>query len=130
MSASDSQSLARAWSGRRTPRLPDRIELHGLNGSIQLSEYRVACWEVPGAEDWPAQVATREQSAGREPTQIGHYAQIADMVGVVRDKRPPLINGDEGRRSLEVVLAIYDSARQGREVALPLAGVAVGSASG
>jgi len=101
------------------PRLPDRIELHGLEGSILLSDYRIARWEVPGAEDWPAQVAAREQAAGREPTQIGHYVQIADMVGVVRGGRPPLVDGDEGRRSLEVVLAIYDAARQGREVTLP-----------
>ena len=111
------------------PRLPDRIELHGLEGSIQLSEYRIARWEVPGADDWPAQVTLREQSAGREPTQVGHYAQIADMVGVVRDGRPPLINGDEGRRSLEVVLAIYESARLGHQVTLPLQTVAALSPS-
>ena len=107
------------------PRLPDRIELHGIEGSILLSDYRIARWEVPGAEDWPAQVAALEHAAGREPTQVGHYAQVADMVGVVRDGRAPLIDGEEGRRSLEVVLAIYASARQGREIALPLTSVAV-----
>jgi UDP-N-acetyl-2-amino-2-deoxyglucuronate dehydrogenase len=106
------------------PRLPDRIELHGLDGSILLADYRIARWEVPGAADWPAQTTAREEAAGREPTQIGHFAQIADMVGVVRDGRPPVVDGEEGRRSLEVVLAIYASARQGREITLPLAPVA------
>ena len=101
------------------PRLADRIELHGFDGSIQLSDYRIARWEVPGAEDWPAPVAEREQAAGREPTQVGHFAQIADMVGVVRDGRRPLVDGEEGRRSLEVVLAIYAACRGAREVALP-----------
>jgi UDP-N-acetyl-2-amino-2-deoxyglucuronate dehydrogenase len=107
------------------PRLPDRVELHGLEGSILLSDYRIVRWEVPGAEDWPTQVAAREDAAGLEPTQIGHYAQIADMVDVVREGRPPLVDGEEGRRSLEVVLAIYASARQGRVVALPLTSVPV-----
>lgn len=107
------------------PRLPDRVELHGMQGSILISDYRVARWNVPGAEDWPAQIAAREQAAAREPTQIGHYAQIADMVEVVRQNRRPVIDGEEGRRSLEVVLAIYESARQGREVALPLTTAAV-----
>jgi UDP-N-acetyl-2-amino-2-deoxyglucuronate dehydrogenase len=102
------------------PRLADRIELHGVDGSIQLSNYRIARWEVPGSDDWPAEVARREQAAGREPTQVGHFAQIADMIGVVRDGRRPLVDGEEGRRSLEVVLAIYAAAREGREVALPM----------
>jgi UDP-N-acetyl-2-amino-2-deoxyglucuronate dehydrogenase len=103
------------------PRLADRLELHGLEGSIQLEDYRIARWEVPGAEDWPAEVAALEQTAGREATHVGHYAQIADMVDVVRERRTPLVNGVEGRRSLEVVLAIYESAREGREIELPVA---------
>jgi predicted dehydrogenase len=97
------------------PKLPDRLEFHGEHGTIQLEEYHISRWEVPGAEDWPARVATEEQTAP-----AGHYVQLADMVGVVRDGRPPAVSGDEGRRSLEVVLAIYASARQGCEVRLPL----------
>jgi UDP-N-acetyl-2-amino-2-deoxyglucuronate dehydrogenase len=103
------------------PQLPDRLEFHGERGTIQLEEYRITRWDVPGAEDWPDRVAVEEQSApaGRDLLQLGHYAQIADMVGVVRDGRPPAVSGQEGRQSLEVVLAIYASARQGREVRLP-----------
>jgi len=41
-------------------------------------------------------------------------------VAVVRDGRLPLVTGIEGRASLEVVLAIYESAREGREVELAL----------
>src|SRR5215472_4849130 len=109
------------------PRLADRIELHGVEGSIQLSNYRIARWEVPGGDDWPAEVARREQAAGSEPTELGHFAQIADMVGVVRDGRRPLVYGEEGRRSLEVVLAIYAAAREGREVTIPLPACAPGA---
>jgi hypothetical protein len=34
----------------------------------------------------------------------------------------PLIDGPEGRRSVEVILAIYKAAETGRSVALPLRG--------
>jgi len=102
------------------PRLADRIELHGMEGSILLEDYRIREWHVPDAQDWPSEVAAREETAGREPTQIGHFTQIADMVGVVRDGRSPLVTGIEGRASLEVVLAIYESAREGHEVELAL----------
>ena len=103
------------------PRLPDRLEIHGVNGTIQLAGYRVAQWAVPGAEGWPAEVAAEEQAllpAAGSLEAIGHHAQIADMVGAVREGRPPAVTGEEGRRSLEVCLAIYESARTGREVEL------------
>lgn len=104
------------------PALPNRLEFHGVNGTIQLADYRISRWEVPGAEDWPAQVEAEEREWSpdqRNLTQIGHYAQIADMVSVVREGRPPVVSGEEGRQPLEVVLAIYESARAGREVHLP-----------
>lgn len=103
------------------PALPDRLEFHGINGTIQLSDYSIARWEVPGAESWPAEVEAEERAQPpyvRGLSQIGHYAQIADMVGVVREGRPPAVSGDEGREALEVVLAIYESARSGREIQL------------
>ncbi len=112
------------------PRLPDRLEYHGVNGSIQLSGYRIANWAVPGAEDWPAKVEAEEQAllpAAGSLESIGHHAQIADMVAAVREGRPPAVTGDEGRQSLEVCLAIYASARAGREVQLAAALAAEGT---
>ncbi len=104
------------------PALPDRLEFHGTNGSIQLSAYSIARWEVPGAEAWPAEVEAEERTlvaGGHDIGQIGHFVQIADMVGVVREGRPPIVSGDEGREALEVTLALYESARSGLEVQMP-----------
>ena len=101
------------------PRLPDRLEYHGTKGTIQLSNYRISNWAVPGAESWPEAVQAEEQAmlaTARSLESAGHHAQVADMVAAVRDGRPPAVSGEEGRRSLEVVLAIYESARTGREV--------------
>ena len=101
------------------PRLPDRLEFHGTKGSIQLSSYRISSWAVPGAEGWPAEVEAEEQAAlpvaGNLET-YGHNTQITDMIEAVRDGRPPAVSGEEGRRSLEVCLAIYESSRTGREI--------------
>jgi predicted dehydrogenase len=101
------------------PRLPDRLEYHGTKGTIQLAGYRIANWAVPGAEGWPADVEAEERvllGTYNSLESAGHHAQIADMVAAVREGRPPAISGEEGRRSLEVCLAIYESARTGREV--------------
>ncbi|MCC6176152.1 MAG: Gfo/Idh/MocA family oxidoreductase [Chloroflexi bacterium] len=104
------------------PRLPDRLEYHGTKGSIQLANYRISSWSVPGAESWPDAVVAEEETllaSTRSLESAGHHAQIAEIVAAIRDGRPPAVTGEEGRRSLEVVLAIYESARTGREVSIP-----------
>jgi predicted dehydrogenase len=51
---------------------------------------------------------------------IDHYKLILDFVrSVVSDSRP-YVDGYEGRRSLELILAIYSSSRRGNVVKLPL----------
>ena len=107
------------------PRLPDRLEYHGTKGSIQLSGYRIANWAVPGAESWPDAVRAEEDALLTTTQSLeaaGHHAQIADMVAAIREGRPPAVSGEEGRRSLEVVLAIYESASTGQEIRIAGAG--------
>lgn len=50
----------------------------------------------------------------------GHRAQFTDMIQAIREDREPLVNGQEGRKALEIILAIYESARTGKPVDLPL----------
>jgi UDP-N-acetyl-2-amino-2-deoxyglucuronate dehydrogenase len=47
----------------------------------------------------------------------GYYKNVADVLleGAIAET-----NGKEGRKSLEVILAIYESARKGTEISLPL----------
>lgn len=54
--------------------------------------------------------------AGSSPTGIGHLGHtllLQDFVGAIREGRDPLVNGLEGRRSLALVLAIYEAAGLG-----------------
>lgn len=48
----------------------------------------------------------------------------ADMVEAIQRNRKPYVDAEVGRRALELVLAIYQSAATGRPVKLPLVGVA------
>jgi predicted dehydrogenase len=50
-----------------------------------------------------------------------HAAQIADLLAAVEQGREPLVTGRSGRDALEVVCAVYESAREGRPVVLPVA---------
>jgi predicted dehydrogenase len=61
-----------------------------------------------------------------DPAAIGHHGharEFRDMLDAIRRKRPPSIDGREGRRSVEIIQAIYKSAESGGKVVkLPLGG--------
>ena len=106
------------------PGYPHRVEVYGQRGGVQLEgETVVRCEGVasvpsPAAGDTPGQ-SLPAAGAGASPTGIsaeGHTHLIGDLVAAIRDGRPPLVPGEEGRRSLAVALAIYESARTGRAV--------------
>ena len=44
----------------------------------------------------------------------------ADVIDAIKSNRAPYITGEDGKRALELVLAIYKSAAEHRPVKLPL----------
>jgi predicted dehydrogenase len=59
-----------------------------------------------------------------DPAAIGHHGhalQFRDFVEAIRGDRSPKVDGNEGRRSVELILAIYKAAETGRAIWLPLA---------
>ncbi|MFI4873905.1 MAG: Gfo/Idh/MocA family oxidoreductase [Blastopirellula sp. JB062] len=66
---------------------------------------------------------TNTGGGAADPKAIGHHghlAQFKDFADAIKKDREPLINGPEGRRAVEVILAIYKSAETGKSVSLPL----------
>ena len=49
-----------------------------------------------------------------------HRRQLADFLDAIAHKREPLIPGAEGRKALEIILAVYHSAETRKPVNLPL----------
>ena len=76
----------------------------------------ISCWAIDGEA---AEAGGGEQitDGSADPAAIsneGHRRQIEDMMRAVIEDRAPMIDGREGRRSLEVVIALYESAVSGR----------------
>jgi predicted dehydrogenase len=64
------------------------------------------------------------QAAAANPADIsysGHREQLRDVLHAIESGSKPAIDGPEARKPLEIILAVYESARTGRDVALPLA---------
>ncbi|MFH1567770.1 MAG: Gfo/Idh/MocA family oxidoreductase [Gemmatimonadota bacterium] len=108
------------------PGMPARLEFSGSRGTIVVEADRIASWQVEGqaspvaagaaAASGVAQAASDSKTFGTE----GHKAQIGEMVQVVRGHGRPQIDGPEGRATLELIVALYESARRGAPVDLPL----------
>ncbi len=63
----------------------------------------------------------RAADSGSNPAAIGvagHAAQIADLLAAIEEGHEPAVNGQAGRDALEIVCAVYESARTGRPVRL------------
>lgn len=107
------------------PGYPHRVEVYGDRGGMQIEGEQIVRWESQSMPEVAGVTVHAPGSsvagAGSSPRGIsidGHRRLIADMVAAIREKRQPLVPGEEGRRSLALALAIYEAARTGRAVAL------------
>ena len=63
---------------------------------------------------------TAGASDPRGITHTGHRDQLADFLRAIGSGGLPLVDGREGRKSVEIIRAIYRSAQTGQAVRLPL----------
>ncbi|HAA75085.1 TPA: oxidoreductase [Candidatus Latescibacteria bacterium] len=107
------------------PDFQQRIELHGSEGTIILDgteDVWIKHWETfkDGAREIEERAPLEHHGAAAVLEEGGeaHLRQIQDFVDAIVEDREPLINGSEGRRSLDLVRAIYRSAEEGTEIQL------------
>jgi predicted dehydrogenase len=103
-----------------------RIEIAGDRGFATLINDRLDRWEF--AETLPEdETVRRELSQGTlkvgsgDPRGMGwegHQMLVADLAQSLIKGRPPMIPGAEARRAVQLVVAVYESARTGKTVRL------------
>ena len=106
-----------------TPGMNHRMEFHGEKGTILIDGESIIRWEVPGddKEEVLKGLEDKVGDASSDPTAIsadGHQMQIADLIAAVREDREPMISGREARNAVELILAVYQSAKSGQPVKL------------
>jgi UDP-N-acetyl-2-amino-2-deoxyglucuronate dehydrogenase len=111
-----------------SPNLGTRIIVTGSNGAtVNVTEYPEGSdavndlWAIPGeeragtvfADGLSGDIPVAEVNARLLPL---HKLQVADFVDAVRTRRAPAVSGQEAMKSLQIVAAIYESARTGLPV--------------
>jgi predicted dehydrogenase len=104
------------------PGFPQRLEITGTGGTVVVEDGRITRRALTGQDDH-GRGGTGEASAGAaaDPAAIevaSHAAQLADLLAAVAGGREPVVGGQDGRDALEIICAVYESARTGRTVSL------------
>ncbi len=110
------------------PGFAARIELTGTAGTVIVTDGVITTEELVAERPEVGAYGTGGRSepgrpggvvvgvAAADPAAVGHsghLAQIDDFLGAIEQGRQPLVTGEEGRATLAVVRALYDSASRG-----------------
>ncbi|MBI2874140.1 MAG: Gfo/Idh/MocA family oxidoreductase [Firmicutes bacterium] len=96
--------------------LEESLAVFGENGTAVLggaSLKEIVTWRFAGPGEGRVADALPDL-----PTWRGHAAVIADLCASLLDRRRPLVDGEEARKVLELIVALQESARKGSPVTL------------
>jgi predicted dehydrogenase len=113
-----------ATTGARPRDLEGSISVLGERGTVEIGGFAVnemKTWQF--AEPQPDDADVMKKYSVNPPNVygFGHQAYYEHVVDCIVNQSPQLVDGLEGRRSLELITAIYESVETGREVALRFA---------
>ena len=104
------------------PGSPRVLEINGDKGTIALEEDSIIKWIIEGHE-MPEGIVMGNSTynSSSNPSDFsteGHTFQIRDMAQAIWEDRKPLVDQYEGKKPIEIIMAIYESSRTGKLVIL------------
>ena len=103
--------------------LEETLYLFGETGTVKAGGKSVNIieeWNFQNAQEDAEAVKARYHENPPNIYGFGHTPLYQDMAQAILEDRPPYVDGEAGKRALELVLAIYQSAASGAPVKLPL----------
>lgn len=103
--------------------LEETLYLFGEKGTVKAggqSVNKIEEWRFADGLDEPEGVIAEFAENPPNVYGFGHTPLYADVIDAIQNNREPYVNGEAGRRALELVLAVYKSAAEGEAVKLPL----------
>jgi UDP-N-acetyl-2-amino-2-deoxyglucuronate dehydrogenase len=112
-----------ATSASRPKDMEGSLSVLGATGAVEIAGFavnKIRTWQF--SQPAPVDADVMEKFSVNPPNVygFGHQAYYEHMVEVLAQGAKPLVNGHEGRQSLELIMALYESIASGREVKLPL----------
>lgn len=113
--------MIEATTATRPKDLEGSLSILGAGGTVEVGGFAVneiKVWQFEQPLPTDEDVRTKFSVNPPNVYGFGHQAYYEHVVRCIRDQEPQLVDGLEGRRSLELISAIYESIETGREVPL------------
>ncbi|MDT0183371.1 Gfo/Idh/MocA family oxidoreductase [Microbacterium sp. ARD31] len=110
-----------ATTATRPRDLEGSLSILGEGGSVEIGGFAVnemKTWNFVDAQEGDDTVLDEYSVNPPDVYGFGHRAYYEHIVDAITNDTPHLVDGLEGRRSLELISAIYESIETGREVSL------------
>lgn len=107
--------------------LEETLYIFGEKGTVKAGGKSVNIIEEWNFADEMEEVSKVKEEHSEQPESVygfGHNPLYADVVKAIENNTKPLVDAEAGKRALELVLAIYKSAYEGKPVTFPLVDVA------
>lgn len=107
------------------PGYPKTIAIHGDKGSAVIEQEDVLRWDFD--PQLPEDAAVKQRYAQKvgasggasDPSAISHEyhrRQLADFIQAIQKGTQPQVDGREGRKAVNIIVSIYESARTGKVI--------------
>lgn len=103
--------------------LEETLYIFGEKGTVKAGGEAVNIIEEWNFSDYMDSAEEVKREYHELPPNIygfGHSRLYADMIKAIEEGRKPYVSAEDGKRALELVLAIYESAATGKAVKFPL----------
>ena len=101
----------------------ETLFIMGEKGTVKAggrSDNIIEAWNFADGKDDPAAVTAEYSENPPSVYGFGHTPLYADTVDAIKNRRPPAVDAEAGRRAVELVLGIYLSSAERRPVSFPL----------
>jgi UDP-N-acetyl-2-amino-2-deoxyglucuronate dehydrogenase len=120
--ASGALGVIEATTAARPVDLEGSISILGENGTVEVGGFamnEMTVWRFQDETPEDAGVLERYRTNPPDVYGFGHHEFYRDVFKAIQQGKKPFVDGREGRKSLEVITAIYESVESGREVHFP-----------
>ena len=103
--------------------LEETLSIFGEKAAIcigGIAVNKIETWRVEGSEESEEEVLANQDEDPANVYGSGHTLLFKDVVDAIVNHREPLINGEEGIKPLQIILAAYKSSATGKPVKFPL----------
>jgi predicted dehydrogenase len=113
--------IIEATTAVRPKDLEGSLSILGEKGAVEIAGFavnQIRHWRFVNESDSDKQIIENYSVNPPNVYGFGHQAYYQHVVDCLQNQSPALVDGFQGRKSLELISALYESIETGREVAL------------